>query len=347
MDINISLIGGGSISHKEVNQDYFLTENIPELGCNVLVVADGLGSYHKSEVASRFVCENFLQSLKNIEKIQDVNLVEVFKNLKNDLNKKYEEDFDKDKRIDNAYGTTLICCIETITEFIIGYVGNGGVFHIKGDFNSFPNHFYLPWNSINLLNPHSIEQGGMNAMYKLLSPYSRPEQCIPTIIRLSKDEFGSGDIIMICSDGIYSYDEVQIGKDPNGKIWISGEVSIEKFYKHLSEFFKNKSQVNDSINNPIDGLIENSANDLTNNPVNGLIENSANDSENNQINSSANNMGNDSISNFLNIMINNYLIDLKHNNLIDDDATIALLVSGNTLQFQEKLNIPHEGNKQY
>lgn len=293
MNIEDSLLVGGTISLKEINQDYFLKTEIVELKCNVLVVADGLGSFHYSEVASEFVCKKVVDVIEKLENIRDLDLVNIFEEVQIDLKKKYEEEIPEADRIKNAYGTTLISCIETLDEFIIGYVGNGGIFHIRGDFNNFPERFYLPWNSINLLNPHSKEEEGKNAMYRFLSPNSHPEQIIPSVIRLSKDRFGSGDILMICTDGIYSYDEVKIGKDPNGKIWISGETAMELFYKHLKLFFM-KEDFNDYN---------------------------------------------------LNESIRDYLAELKSKNLIDDDATLSLLISSTALNYQKSLTQMDEENK--
>lgn len=293
MNIENSLFGGNTFSLKDVNQDFCLTNNLVALKCNVIVVADGLGSFHHSEVASRFVCENTIEIISKWNEIQSLDLINVFEEVQINLKKKYEEDFPEAKRVKNAYGTTLICCIETLDEYIIGYVGNGGIFHIRGDFNTFPERFYLPWNAINLLNPHSKEEEGMNAMYKLISPNSTPEQVVPSIIRLSKDRLGCGDMIMLCSDGIYSYDEVKMGKDPNGKIWISGETSMEMFYKHLKLFFKNQTF------------------DKTN----------------------------------LQDTITNYLAELKIEKLIDDDVSLALLISSNALNFQKTLYQKHEEDK--
>lgn len=293
MNIGDSLIVGGTVSLKEINQDYVLQTEIAELKCNVLVVADGLGSFHYSEVASEFVCKKFVEAIEKLENINDLNLVNIFEEVQIDLKKKYEEDIPEDDRIKNAYGTTLISCIETLDDFIIGYVGNGGIFHIRGDFNNFPERFYLPWNSINLLNPHSKEEEGKNAMYKFLSPNGHPEQIIPSVIRLSKDRFGSGDIIMICTDGIYSYDEVKIGKDPNGKIWISGETAMELFYKHLKLFFKKENYNNDNLNESIQ----------------------------------------------------DYLGELKSKKLLDDDATLSLLISSTALNYQKSLTQMNEEDK--
>lgn len=281
MNVNQSIIGKGTLSIKEVNQDYVAAVNLPNK-CNIIAVADGLGSFYKSEYASRFACENLVNLIEDSDNIEELLFENVFEEITLNLKNKVSEDFGNEDSHENSFGTTLLCCIETEDEFQIGYLGNGGIFHIRGNFNSFPDRFYLPWNSINLLNPHSIEQSGKNAMYKLIEPNYKSGQIIPSVIKIRKDKLHFGDIIMLCSDGVYSYDEVQMGKDPNGKIWISGEEAMEKFYKHLNRYFSNKEFTNEALD----------------------------------------------------VIINEYLEDLKRSDLIHDDTSLALVVSGKAQGFQ-------------
>ncbi|SEQ89017.1 protein phosphatase 2C domain-containing protein [Neolewinella agarilytica] len=281
MNVNQSIIGKGTLSIKEVNQDFVAAANVPNK-YNVIAVADGLGSFYNSEYASRFVCENLVNLIEDHDNMEELLFENLFEEITLNLKNKVAADFGSDDSHKNCFGTTLLCCIETEDEFQIGYLGNGGIFHIRGNFNSFPGRFYLPWNSINLLNPHSIEQSGKNAMYKLIEPNYKIGQIIPSVIKIRKDKLHFGDIIMLCSDGVYSYDEVQMGKDPNGKIWISGEEAMEKFYKHLNRYFSNKEFTNEALD----------------------------------------------------VVINEYLEDLKMSDLIHDDTSLALVVSGKVQSFQ-------------
>jgi serine/threonine protein phosphatase PrpC len=255
MNINQSIIGKGTLSIKEVNQDSVAAVNLPNK-CNIIAVADGLGSFYKSEFASRFVCENLVKILEKQDNLEELLFENIFEEITFNLKEKVAEDLGDEDLPEKSFGTTLLCCIETEDEFHIGYVGNGGIFHLRGNFNSFPDRFYLPWNSINLLNPHSIEQSGKNAMYKLIEPNYRIGQIIPSVIKIRKDKLHFGDIILLCSDGVYSYDEVQIGKDPKGKIWISGEETMEKFYKHLNRYFSNEDYTNEALDTIINEYLE-------------------------------------------------------------------------------------------
>lgn len=255
MNDNQSIIGKGTLSIKEVNQDSVSAVSLPKK-CNIIAVADGLGSFYKSEYASRFVCENLVEVIEKQDNFEELLFENVFEEITLNLKNKVAEDFGSENSHENSFGTTLLCCIESDDEFKIGYLGNGGIFHLRGNFNSFPDRFYLPWNSINLLNPHSIEQSGKNAMYKLIEPNYKNGQIIPSVIRIRKDKLHFGDIILLCSDGVYSYDEVQMGKDPKGKIWISGEETMEKFYKHLNCYFSNEEYTNEALDAIINEYLE-------------------------------------------------------------------------------------------
>ena len=238
MSNNNSIYSIATITNKSENQDCF-----GEFVCEpfkYIFVADGLGSYAYPKLAS----EKFINSFKSKIETSIINdntdfsklLLETFKKAKDDIII-FSKDFQKDKNnsTENLFGTTAIVLIETTNKIIIAYVGNGAIWHIRGAFNSFNLPYLFPWNSINLLNPHSIPQDGKEALYKLISDNNDYNECIPTIIEISKDqEFG--DIIMICTDGIFSADQVRFGKNDKG-VWVKYEPAILEFYKYLTGFF--------------------------------------------------------------------------------------------------------------
>lgn len=199
-----------------------------------VVVADGIGSHYKSEVASVFCVKRFKEHLESIESVDAIDFKEIFQRVKSGLLLHVKqlpdlEEYDDDQ----AFGTTLLCAVESEDEICIAYVGNGSIWHIQGNFDSFGPNRFLPWNAINLLNPHCVEEEGKSALYRYIS--IAETSCEPTILRLSKNK-ALGDIIMVATDGVYSYDQVVIGKDPNGKVWISGEETMSLFYEILSKF---------------------------------------------------------------------------------------------------------------
>lgn len=229
---------------KSVNQDCGLARALPESSGTVLAIADGLGSFHQAEIASAFAVKKAVEELALLTAGADLDFDQLFETIQAGLQ---EISDNASAHKGPCLGTTLICVMESSDRYQIAYLGNGAIFHIRGDFNHFSDRVFLPWNSVNLLNPHTREEGGKNAMYKLLSPYAKPHQIRPQVLEIYKDDIGPGEIIMVCTDGIYSADEVPVGKDSEGKIWISGEESMELFYRHLSSYFRDEGQDLDGV----------------------------------------------------------------------------------------------------
>lgn len=244
-----NLIGCATETNKgSVNQDYYATVENTALGVSGFIIADGIGSHFKAEIGAK-VCSHKLKDLiEALESIEQLDFEELFKNVKVALIEyaKRTDEFDFNSiNKDLSLGTTLICVLDDGKHYHIAYIGNGSVWHIDGRFNRFGQNFYLPWNSINLLNPHCIEQDGKPALYRYLS--ISDTQSTPTVLRLSKNHFSPGEIILATTDGIFSNDAVPVGKDANGTLWIKGEETLPILYSKLSDFFKT---------NPIEASIE-------------------------------------------------------------------------------------------
>jgi len=230
-----SIIACSTASLKEVNEDSCCIITNEKIPFNGIVVADGLGSHKHSDKASAFVTKFLKEKLEALENIQDLNFEALFQSAKQGL----VEDTKNNPELNyselskgSALSTTVICAIETADKFIIVYAGNGSAWQIRGSFNQFSESRYLPWNSINLLNPHCVEENGKSALYRYIS--ISDVKASPTIVTISKNVFAPSEWIMICTDGIYTYDSVIVGKDEEGKIWISGEETMEMFYKSIS-----------------------------------------------------------------------------------------------------------------
>jgi serine/threonine protein phosphatase PrpC len=208
---------------------------------NSLFIADGLGSFIYPRLASARVVDFFKASAKNLNDVQaksyHPNFNEFFKQAKEKLIGFANENMKaEDKETQNLYGTTAITVFETEDKIHVSYVGNGGVWHIRGNFNDFPAAYHYPWNAVNYLNPHTTSEDGKEALYRLISNSSDFTECVPTSIEIEKDK-SVGEILMICTDGIYSADQVKAGKNDKG-VWVRYEPSMLKFFEYLKEFFK-------------------------------------------------------------------------------------------------------------
>lgn len=280
---NKSLIATATITNKSENQDY--KGEVERNDFKALFIADGLGSYKYAKLSSEKVIDFFVNEVNKFQdNINKIKFKEVFKQTKHKLIAYANEVISEDeKQEDNLFGTTLISVLEIEDKIKVSYTGNGSIWHIRGNFNEFPSSYLFPWNAVNVLNPHTVPENGKEALYRLISNNNDYSECIPSIIELEKDtEYG--EIIMICTDGIYSGDQIKAGKNDKG-IWVKYEPLMLKFFEYISHFFKN-NQLYNKVS----------------------IEQT----------------------------LNQYLDEIKP--MLDDDATIGILISQKTLNYQKELN---------
>jgi len=237
-------IAAATLTNKKENQDWFSKISNPKLQLNGVVVADGIGSFSFAKEASNLVAKFVSIKIGELTDIADLNFENIFSEAKKELIA-----FAKEQNMEtegNTLGTTLIVAVHFPTPnrnhdtIKVAYVGNGGIWHLRGNFNHFNESQLLPWNAINYLNPHSIQEEGKEALYKLISVSNNYEEAVPSVLTFRVDK-NFGDILMICTDGIYSYDQVQIGKDNSGRTWVSGEKSMSLFYSELNDYFKDEN----------------------------------------------------------------------------------------------------------
>lgn len=242
------LTATGTITNKSENQDAHI-----ELE-NAIIVADGLGSLSFAGEASQIVVQSIhAELLYNIEKSEKTDFNLIFENAKSKLILQATETGNDA----NHYGTTVIVALDREKVLEIAYAGNGAIWHIKGNFNEFPSTYLFPWNAINLLNPHSIPQGGKEALYRLISANSSFQEAEPSIITLKKDDF-FGDILMICTDGVFSNDQLNMGNNSAGK-WIKFEETMNIFFQNIKLFFEevaepSRESLSDFITNYLEAI---------------------------------------------------------------------------------------------
>lgn len=274
------LTATGTITNKSENQDAHIDLE------NAIIVADGLGSLSFAGEASQIVVQSInADLLNNIQHFETIDFKQLFANAKIKLiNQATESGNDV-----SHYGTTVIVALNNSENIEIAYAGNGAIWHIKGNFDEFSSAYLFPWNAVNLLNPHSVPENGREALYRLISPNASFQEAEPSIIHLQKDNF-FGDIIMICTDGIFSNDQLNIGSNSAGK-WIKFEETMNLFFQDLKRYFEETTEPN---------------------------------REN------------------LNDLIANYLEAIKP--IIDDDASIGILITPQVLQYQQNKRVESKSN---
>jgi hypothetical protein len=229
------LVAAASASPKVGNQDACATFRTQGGSVGVLI-ADGLGSHYRAEVGSRLAVRAAARAL---ERGSDLDLDLAFAAAGAAIDAEAQRSRDAWPRsIDDtcALGTTLISAVDTGDHLVVGYLGNGAVHHVRGNFDAFPAAQLLPWTSLNILNPHSCPEQGQPALYRYLGPANPGGTRQPSVVRLSQDAHFFGDIVIVCTDGICSYDQTPIGRDAGGRIWVAGDESMVRLYAALARF---------------------------------------------------------------------------------------------------------------
>ena len=287
-----SVLATATNTNKSENQDS--KGEFEGVNFNTIFIADGLGSYKYPRLAAENVIAFFKTraSTLNVEAGKRFNpsFNSVFKEAKDKLIEFANQNLkEEEKQEINLFGTTAITIFETEEKIYAAYVGNGAIWHIRGNFNEFPESYQFPWNALNYLNPHTIPESGKEALYKLITNSSDNNECIPSVIEIDKDRM-YGDIIMICTDGIYSADQLKAGKNDKG-VWVKYEPSMLTFFKTLNNYFK-ITRYNQEM---------------------------------------------------LRMFLKKYLEEIK--SMLDDDATLGVLMTKETLNYQKEINaIKNENN---
>lgn len=279
----LPVVGCYSVTEKSINRDAYNIIRNDKLLLNGVIIADGIGNNEGVDEAALFVVDFLKEQTEQLEYIERLSLDIMFENCKTAFNRRFRSVISNQQ-----FGTTAIVALEYTYEgrnkIKVAYVGNGAIWHIKGNFNHFTENQKFPWNCVNYLNPHSVEQNGKEALYNCIS-LGVKNYSGPSCIDFSCDpEFG--DIIMICTDGIYSYDQLGCSEDGFGEIWLQYSVKMTMFYKYLTDYFKQGNCSNETLEK----------------------------------------------------MLNNYLNELKEMNLLDDDATLGLIISTKAMEYQKRLH---------
>lgn len=229
-----------------------------DAGFEGIIIADGIGSHKLAELSSEFCCAELQKLLTEIKTPALIRFDELYNAVKAALITYSSEIEDAQG---SSLGTTLLCVLEFDDHYQIAYAGNGSIWHVSGNFNQFSPARYLPWNSINLLNPHSVEENGKAALTNYISVTTAPPT--PTVLQLSKNKNLPGEIIILTTDGIYSTDAVAVGKDDKEVIWIKAEENMTRLHDMLDLFLKNDPQHagNDGLQRSLQDYLNNLSRD--------------------------------------------------------------------------------------
>jgi hypothetical protein len=168
----------------------------------IIAIADGIASVPYSELAAEALVDQITSNSCFEE--TDLNITNAFHILRKHL---------VQEEIKGA--TTFILGRADNEKISLGWCGNGCILHLKGQFWKKGEWIY-PYALSNHLIPHIDENG---ALFKYLSSDCSIEQATPSRLDLFWDYCGSGDILIIASDGFGSSEELPVGYDSNNLIW--------------------------------------------------------------------------------------------------------------------------------
>jgi len=249
-------------TNKAKNQDDCAQTYIESVDAHILAVADGVGSHKYAEIGSSFVVTKAIELLSDlvVRDAYNIDFDQVFEDIQNSLNDHIKKNYASKEELQegSCFGTTLIIGIDLPDKFIAAYVGNGSIFNISGYFANFPQSIYLPWNSINMLNPHTVEQDGKEALYKIFTWKGNKQDHTPTVFEILKNRDLPGEIFILTTDGVYSADHSVPGKDGEGSIWIPSSKTMEFLYEYLKNYMLNRDIKHDetSLENMLNNYLQ-------------------------------------------------------------------------------------------
>jgi len=242
-----------------------------------IAVADGVGSASHAKEASEFVTKKYQHLCKKQPSSA--------KNIYTEINRLLSEQF---THSEDGYETTLITLQQNLSEgFHINYVGNGCIFHLKGNFWQQKTSSQIPWNITNYLAPHSLLENGKEVLYNYFSNHNQ-QALLPTSLQVSADPY-FGDIFILGTDGFHSEDQKKAGKNKSGT-WEKFPEILLIFFEGLSTFFTENEVLNKAQ---------------------------------------------------LQLWLEKFLNSQQKKQLLEDDTSIAILISGTALKFHQKHKEPH------
>lgn len=234
----------------EENQDSCYAGEIPESQIRFVALADGIGSSQYAKEGSDFVARTAIDLLTNaLTGNPDVpDFHTIFSDIQSRLRDMVTTNHSDSLASlpEDSFGSTLLVGIDFPDKFVTAYIGNGAIYHLSGFFAEFPKTICLPWNSVNVLNPHTLPQNGRETLYKFFCFKARPYQYSPSVILINKEQRTPGDIFLLATDGIDSRDHSQPVIDKQKNIYIPTSRPMAEYYAYLKQFLQENKQITDA-----------------------------------------------------------------------------------------------------
>jgi len=218
------------------NEDAFAVLGGPAVPVRGVAVADGVGSYSHARLAADAAVRGVAAASGALRRPAPAALRALFQAAHAAVREAARDESGDGGEAPAAesFGTTLLVALDTPADLWAAYLGNGAIWHVRGNFDGFPAATALPWCAVNVLAPHSVLHHGREVLYRIVDASAEPAP--PSVVRLQPDpEFG--DLLVVCTDGIYSADQLTQGTDVNGSLWVSAEAAMVELFRTLRELF--------------------------------------------------------------------------------------------------------------
>jgi hypothetical protein len=207
----------------------------------VLALADGVGSATDSELAAQSVVRSFISAMTKLDHgdvpITASAVKECLSQTHLDLQALYEATRGRYDGQRAVLQTTLLTVVDVGDRYIVSYVGNGSIYYIRGDIEAFLGRRW-PWTVTNIVTGHAVldQATGKDELRHTLDPQRESPPMV--LIEHSKD-FEWGDLLLVCTDGVASDEQLRTGYDSNQKLWVEINAHTKTFIEnHLGPFLQ-------------------------------------------------------------------------------------------------------------
>lgn len=208
--------------NRKINEDYIIVDEINK----VFILADGIGGCNAGEVASELSCKKLYDLIKqeNYKFFDEKDAIDIFK--KTDV---YINDISLKNIEYNKMGTTLVLLQYDEEKIRVTYVGDSRVYGISIDEN-----VIIQLTTDHTLGQELIRQGIDidDEIYeenknKLIDCIGYKKGVKPEVIEEETNRF---DYLVICSDGLHDYIDMNFVKDTlfQENIEIANEIIMSK-----------------------------------------------------------------------------------------------------------------------
>lgn len=195
------------------------------------VICDGVSSSFEPRIGAQSACNTissfFARYSSNSNLRLDYN--DIYSTVTTEINELASKLIHPwEKNVKSLHATTVITAFQREANIEFSYCGNGAILEIRKEWFQLPDDIPTPWGISNYLNPHSKIVDGDNKLFKTIKArQNRNVKFSPDIVSITRNE-NLDSYFLICSDGLYSSDEISTGwkEDTNDYVLFENQILI-------------------------------------------------------------------------------------------------------------------------